>query len=240
MTTAAAPGTVATYGQVLREPRFRVLFGSRSLAIAADALRSVALSVLVFELTSSPLLAALTYGIAFLPQVIGGTLLGSLADRLRPRRLIVGAYLFEAATAVLLASGRPGVAGSLLLVAAVACITPVFAGASNRLVAEVLEGDAYVLGRSLSNMSISAAQLLGIAVGGIATAALGAPLTLLVSGVGHLLAALVVRIWLPDLPPNTKRGPEDRPSLSAYAKGDGQPAGSLVETRNAFTVHPPS
>ena len=38
-----------------------------------------------------------------------------------------------------------------------------------------------------------------------------------------------------------KEGREkSRPSLVAYAKGDGQPAGSPVETRDAFTVHPPS
>jgi hypothetical protein len=38
-----------------------------------------------------------------------------------------------------------------------------------------------------------------------------------------------------------KEGREkSRPSLLAYAKGDGQPAGSPVETRDAFTVHPPS
>jgi hypothetical protein len=37
-----------------------------------------------------------------------------------------------------------------------------------------------------------------------------------------------------------KEGRFFRPSFSAYAKGDGQPAGSPVEIRDAFTVHPPS
>src|SRR5215218_4709471 len=38
-----------------------------------------------------------------------------------------------------------------------------------------------------------------------------------------------------------RRGPgKSRPSSSAYAKGDGQPTCSPVETRGAFTVHPPS
>src|SRR5581483_7663722 len=78
----------ASYREVLANPRFRVLIGSRLLAIAADTLRTVALSVLVFATTNSPLLAALTYGIAFLPQALGGVLLGALADRVRPRELI--------------------------------------------------------------------------------------------------------------------------------------------------------
>ena len=205
MTSEARPPTRATYRQVLSEPRFRVLFGSRSLAIVADALRTVALSVLIFEVTASPLLAAITYGISFLPQVVGGTLLGSLADRVRPRRLIVAAYALECATAAVLALVRPPVAISLLLVAVVASFTPIFAGASNRLVAEVLVGDVYVLGRSLSTMAVSAAQLLGLTFGGLAVGTMGPRNALLLSAAGHLLAALLVRLRLPDLPANEAR-----------------------------------
>ena len=67
----------------------------------------------------------------------------------------------------------------LALVAAVAVGTPVFNGASSRLVADVLTGDAYVLGRSLSSMASGGAQLLGLAAGGVAIAALGAQRALL-------------------------------------------------------------
>jgi predicted MFS family arabinose efflux permease len=203
MRTGVAEPAVATYGQVLAEPRFRVLFGTRSLAIAADALRSVALSVLVFELTASPLLAALTYGISFLPQLIGGILGGALADLMRPRVLIVTAYVLEFVTGLVLGLVHLPVWVALLAVAAVAAFTPVFAGASNRLVASVLTGDAYVLGRSLSNMAISAAQLIGLTFGGLAVATLGTRQTLLLSAIGHLVAAVAVRWRLPDLPANT-------------------------------------
>lgn len=199
MTTVSAQRR-ATYREVLAEPRFRVLFGTRSLAIMADALRIVALSVLVFSATGSPLLAALTFGIGFLPQIVGGTLLGALADRIRPRPLIVAGYAAECALAVLLALVRLPVGVSLALVALVATMTPVFGGASNKLVAEVLTGDAYVLGRSLSNLSNSAAVLFGMAGGGVAVALLGARHALLLTAAGHLLAAVIVRCRLPDLP----------------------------------------
>ncbi|WP_242910327.1 MFS transporter [Actinomadura terrae] len=191
----------AGYRDALAEPRFRVLFGTRTLAIAADTLRMIALSVLVYGRTGSPLLAAVAYGIGFLPQLAGGALLGSLADRLRPRRLIAGAYALEAAAALALGLVEMPVAAALALVAVVACATPVFAGASNRLVAEVLDGDAYVLGRSLMTMASAAAQLLGLAFGGLAVAAVGARHALLVAAAAHLAAALLVRVRLPDLPP---------------------------------------
>lgn len=200
MTAIAAPAERASYRSVLAERRFRLLFLTRSLAIGADTLRILALSVLVFTLTRSPFLAAVTFGAGFVPQAIGGTLLGALADRLRPRRLISAGYGLEAATAAVLALAHLPVAASLALVAAIACLTPVFSGASNRVVAEVLTGDAYVLGRSLANIASSAAQLAGLAAGGVAVAALGARHALLVTAACHLTAAAAIRLRLPNLP----------------------------------------
>lgn len=194
MTTVERP---TTYREVFAEPVFRVLFTTRTLAIGADTLRIVALSVLVFSVTGSALLAAVTFGVGFMPQVIGGTLIGSLADRLPPRGLIVAGYLLECAVAAVLGLFDLPVAASLLLVAGIAALTPVFGGASNRVVAEVLTGDAYVVGRSLSSVASAGAQLLGLAVGGVAVAALGARHALLVSAACHLIAAALVRLGLP-------------------------------------------
>ena len=89
---------------------------------------------------------------------------------------------------------------SLALVAAIATLTPVFAGASSRLIAESLSGDAYVLGRSLANIAASAAQLLGLAAGGATVAALGARDALIITAVCHLAAAAAIQVWLPGLP----------------------------------------
>lgn len=191
--------TRATYGQVFADPVFRVLFATRSVAIGADTLRILALSVLVFAATGSPLLTAVTFGIGFLPQVVGGTLLGSLADRLPPRRLIASGYLLECAVATVLGSVHLPVAASLGLVALVAMVTPIFGGASNRLVAETLHGDAYVLGRSVASVASGAAQLVGLALGGVAVASLGPQRALLVSAACHLLVAVAVRLGLPRL-----------------------------------------
>ncbi|MEV6520574.1 MFS transporter [Longispora sp. NPDC051575] len=188
----------ATFGQVLAEPTFRIIFGTRTLAIAANTVRMVALSVLVYGLTGSPLLGAVTFGIGFLPQLLGGVLLGAFADRLRPRRLITAGYLLEAASAVLLGLGGLPVWAMLVVVALVACLSPVFGGASAKLVAVSLTGDAYVLGRSLMGMASSGAQLLGLAGAGAAVAFLGAREALLVSAGCMLVAAVVVRWRLTD------------------------------------------
>lgn len=212
MTATAPAARRVSYREVLAEPQFRLLFLTRSLAIAADTLRMVALSMLIFAVTGSPLLAAVAYGAGFLPQAIGGTLLGALADRVRPRPLITAGYGLEAATAVALATAGLPVWASLALVAVIACLTPVFGGSSSRLIAEVLSGDAYVLGRSLANIAASVSQLLGLAAGGAAVAALGARHALLVTAACHLVAAAAVRWRLPDLPAAAK--PPDEPRVS--------------------------
>ncbi|MFD4335692.1 MFS transporter [Streptomyces anulatus] len=191
----------ATYREVLAEPRFRLLFSTRAVAITADALRITTFSVLVFSSTGSALLSAVAFGIGFIPQLFGSLLLGSLADRLPPRALITGGYALTCATALLLALVRMPVAASLGVVALVSLATPVFHGASSRLVAQSLEGDAYVLGRSLNNIAGAGAQLIGLALGGAAVAALGPRRALAVSAALYLGCALAIRVRLPRLRP---------------------------------------
>ncbi|MFF3752494.1 MFS transporter [Streptomyces sp. NPDC002018] len=198
----------ATYGDVLADRRFRLLLATRTLTVAADALRIMTLSVLVFATTGSPLLSALTFGIGFLPQLAGSFLLGSLADRARPRRLVIAGHGLQCLTAAVMGVAHLPVAAILVLLAAVAGLTPVFSGVTNRLVAETLTGDAYVLGRSLSNICASAAQLTGLAAGGAAVALLGPRTTLLWSAGAYLIAAVAIRVRLPDLPAPEQAVPE--------------------------------
>lgn len=214
MTTTADPlpgNRRATYRDVLAEPRFRLLFTTRTVAITADSLRITTFSVLVFTATGSAFFSALAFGISFLPQLFGSLLFGSLADRLPPRALIACGYALECAAAGLLALVRMPIAASLGVVALVALATPLFSGASGRLVARWLTGDAYVLGRSLNNMASSGAQLFGLALGGAAVAVLGPHRALAVSAALYLCCALAVRLRLPRL----------EPGVSGGARGDG-------------------
>ncbi|WP_408993374.1 MFS transporter [Streptomyces sp. 1268] len=222
----------ATYREVLAEPRFRLLFSTRAVSITADALRITTFSVLVFSATGSALLSAVAFGIGFIPQLFGSLLLGSLADRLPPRALITGGYALTCAAALLLALVRMPVAASLGVVALVSLATPVFHGASSRLVAQSLEGDAYVLGRSLNNIVGAGAQLSGLALGGAAVAAIGPRRALAVSAVLYLGCALAIRIRLPRLQPGESGG------TPGSAGGDGgavraslQGAGLLLRGR---------
>jgi predicted MFS family arabinose efflux permease len=210
----------ATFRQVLAVPVFRALFWCRALAIGADTLRTVALSVLVFTQTESAFLGAMTFGISFLPQVIGGVVIGALPDLVRPRPLIVGGYLLEAAGAAVLALAGLPVWASLVLVAAIGCLAPVFNGTAGKLTADSLSGDAFVLGRSLFQLAVSSAQLVGLAAGGLAVAAVGAQHALLITAGCHLVAAIGSRLGLPDLPAPGRDG--DRSLLRRSRRINGE------------------
>jgi predicted MFS family arabinose efflux permease len=209
----------ARYRDVFADPLFRVVFGSRTLSIGAGTLRMFALSVLVYDTTGSAWLTAITFGIGFVPQVIGGTLLGALADRVAPRPLIVAGFLLECLVALTLGLVALPVLASLALVALVATLAPVFNGASNRLVAQTLTGDAYVLGRSLFSVSGAAAQLVGLAVGALAVAQVGAARALLITAGCQLTAAVWARLGMPALDaPHERAGSAVRRSAEVTAR----------------------
>jgi hypothetical protein len=96
----------AGYRDVFAAREFRVLFAASGLFLVGETVKMLALSVLIYAATGSPLLAALAYVAGFLPQALGGTFLLSTADRWRPRRLMVGYDLARLGLVVALAAGR--------------------------------------------------------------------------------------------------------------------------------------
>lgn len=200
----------AGYREVLSNQTFRVLFLARFAGIAAETFRTVAVSVIVFEITRSPLLAAITYGVAFLPQLIGATLLGPLADNLWPRRSIVFGYLLQALVTLVVTFAAGPVALKLAALASLALAAPIFGGASNKLIAQELVGDAYVLGRSLSSMATAFSQIVGLALSGVALTILGSTGALVLCSLLQLACAAGVRLRLRDFPSSP---PDSRSSL---------------------------
>src|SRR5271154_6569833 len=91
----------ATFRDVFAVREFRALWFSEILSVTGDRLALAALTLLVYERTKSPLLAALAYAAGYLPWVIGGLFLADLADR-RPRRSVMVAC--DAVRAVLVAA----------------------------------------------------------------------------------------------------------------------------------------
>jgi len=71
---------------VLGAAEFRAIFVANIVSMLGSVVAAVALTVLVYQQTRSPALAASVMALSFLPYLIGGALLGAAADRLPARR----------------------------------------------------------------------------------------------------------------------------------------------------------
>lgn len=219
----------ATYRSLFAAGEFRVLLAGVVLFGAGFQMEILALSVLVYARTSSPLLSAVTFGIGFLPQLLGGALLTSLADRLPARRALVIGLLVRAAPglAIGLAPALP-VWVMLVVVAAAALFAPLVTGASSGLLPDVVPGEHYVLARSVFGLAGSSTQLLGLAIGGAVLTVIPSQHLLLLSGGVLVLAALLTRAGLgdhapremsPPAGPGPSAGPTQSRTRSRWVRG---------------------
>jgi predicted MFS family arabinose efflux permease len=191
--TAAAR---TTYREVFAASECRVVFAAHLLRVLAASAEILGLSVLIYSHTGSPLLGALAFGVGMIPQALGGALLTSLADRLPPRALLVASLLVRALPGALIGLLVLPIGAMFALVAIAACLDPLAAAALGGLLPELLDGDRYVLGRSVLNMTASGAQIAGLGVGGVLLLALSARQVLLAAAVALVLAAIAVRLGL--------------------------------------------
>jgi MFS family permease len=156
----------------------------------------VALTVLVYQRTSSPLLSALTFAIGHLPWLFGGPLLATLADRFPRHRVLIST---DTARAVLLAgmaipgTPLPVLLGLLFLVSLCA---PPFESARSALMADVLEGDRYAVATSLTNITLQLAQVIGFLAAGALVAFLDPSAALLIDAATFAVSALWLSIGL--------------------------------------------
>jgi hypothetical protein len=180
------------FSDVLRVREFRTLWIADAQSAAGDQLARVALSLLVFERTSSSALTALTYALTYLPALIGGALLSGLADR-HPRRTVM--IVCDVLRAGLVAGmALPGLSLwvlSLLLILAVLIGSP-FAAAENALIPDILEGDRFVVSSGLRTITNQTAQLAGFAIGGFAVAAIGSRAALAIDAATFAVSAALI------------------------------------------------
>ncbi|MEV4582129.1 MFS transporter [Nonomuraea jabiensis] len=187
----------ATFGEVFAVKEFRVLFGSFALLVGGDSIKMLALSVLVYARTGSAGLSAAAYMAGWLPFIVGGLFLLSLADRLPPRALMVTGEVVRAVTCLLLAYAGLPVWAMLALVLVTGLFTPVFFAARAAMLPDVLPGDAFVLGRSVLNVASASAQIAGLAAGGAFLAVAGPSGALATTAGLAAVAAVVLRAGLP-------------------------------------------
>lgn len=215
-----APGTAPAqdharpgYAAVFAVREFRFVFAAHLFSLLGVVVSELALTVLVYDLTRSPLLSSLTFALGFLPYLLGGTLLAGIADRHPPRRVLVVCDLVCAGCVALMVAPATPVAALLVLRCAVAAVAPVFNGTRIATLTDVLgEGELFVLGRSLLRIVSQGALLAGFGVGGLLLTALTPRGAIAVTAATFLASALLLRFGTARRP---ARAPERREGIGA-------------------------
>src|SRR5687768_8286468 len=189
---AGAPDRTATFREVFAVREFRPLFGTFLLSTAGDELARVALTVLVYQRTASPLLTALTFAIGHLPWLLGGPLLSAFADRLPRHRVLITTDVLRALLLVVMAIPGMPLPALLGLLFVVSLCSPPFESARSALMADVLEGDRYAVATSLTNITLQLAQVVGFLAAGAIVAVLNPSAALLIDAATFAVSA----VWL--------------------------------------------
>ncbi len=186
------PARAATFREVFADREFRAIWLAELASIAGDQFARVALTVVVFERTHSPLLTALTYAVSYLPWVVGSLFLSDLADSLPRRDVMIAADL--ARLLLVAAMALPGMPlwAMVVLLFAVTTLNAPFQGARSALRATILPGDRYALGLAVFQVTREIGVVGGFVAGGYIVSMLHARTALLIDAGTFAASALLL------------------------------------------------
>ena len=188
-----SPGR-AGFGAVLASGEYSALWIGQAQSIVGDQIARVALAVLVYDRTRSPLLAAVTYAGGFLPWLIGGLVLTALADRWPRRTVLVSCDVARGAmVAVMTVPGMP-LPVMIVLLYLVSLLDGPFIAARSAICRDILDDDRFRLGVAMGTMTTQAAVVAGFAAGGIIVSVTGPRPALIINAVSFAVSALLIRL----------------------------------------------
>lgn len=176
---------------------YKKLWGAFFLSSIGDWLYKLAIPLLLYEKTGSPLVMAITYGITFLPFVLVTPFGGVLADRLSRKKILVmgdlSSFLLTALLGVLVYFNIQHLWVLYILVFLIASVNslyhPVFQSIIPQLVdeAQLAKANAHIA--SAENTIL----LIGPACSGLIIALLGPTLAIFVNAGSFLLSAVFIK-----------------------------------------------
>lgn len=194
------PDGPATFREVFAQPEFRALYAAITFSWVGDYLARAAVTVLVFRETQSVALSAAAFAVSFLPWLIGGPLLTTLAERHSYRTVMVVCDLTRMVLITLVAIPNLPVPVILVLLFGVTLANPPSQAARSALIPLLLTGDRLVVGLSVSSSTSQAAQIVGYVLGA-SIAALNPTAALLINTATFAISAVLVRFGIRQRPP---------------------------------------
>jgi hypothetical protein len=212
--TDRAPG----FRDVFAHREFRALWLSYVLSAAGDRLALVALTLLVYDRSRSPLLAAVTFAAGFVPYLAGGLLLSGLADRFPRRTVMIASDLARCTlVAAMLWPGAP-LAVMIALMYAVTLLQPPFDAARSAVVRDMAGAGLYPLAAAALQSTTRVVAVAGAAAGGLVTAILGARPALAADAATFIASAVIIQAGIRARPAAAAAGPGPLAQLAGGAR----------------------
>jgi predicted MFS family arabinose efflux permease len=188
-----SPARRATFHDVFAIGEFRALWASYVLSAAGDRLALVALTLLVYERTRSPLLAAVAFASGYVPYVIGALFLSGIADRLPRRAVMIACDLARAALVTAMLAPRISPAALIVLIYLTTTLQPPFDAARSATLRDVVQGERYALAAAALQSTFRVVIVAGAAIGGLIVALVGARPALAADAVTFVVSALIIK-----------------------------------------------
>ena len=175
---------------------FRRFFWAQLVAQTGMWMQTVAQAWLVLQLTPSPFKLGLIGSLQFAPILLFSIASGALADRVRKRRLLIGAQAALGGQALglaaLVASGRVEYWHVAVLAFGYGLVNVLDQPARQSLVAEMVGRADVASAVALNSASFNAARIVGPALGGLLIASFGVVPAFVVNGLGCAVAVIML------------------------------------------------
>jgi MFS family permease len=162
---AETGGHTVSFRDVFAVGEFRSLYLASALSWLGDYLARAAITVLVYQQTHSVLLSAAAFAVSYLPWILGGPLLATLAERYPYRRVMIFSDLARMVLISLVAIPGLSVTAMLILLFLAMLANPPTQAARSALMPLILSRDKLVVGLAVSTSTSQAAQVVGYLAG---------------------------------------------------------------------------
>ena len=190
----------ATFRDVFAVREFRALWFSEVLSVVGDRLALVAITLLVFYRTGSPLLTAVAYAAGYIPWVIGALFLADLADRRRRRSVMVFCDVVRAVLVAAMVIPALPIGILVALLFATTMFAPPFESARAAITPDILPSESYPLATAVIQTTFLAGQVLGAVGGGLAVATIGVRPALVIDAATFVLSGLLIGLGIRSRP----------------------------------------
>jgi MFS family permease len=206
---SSSPAPSPSYRSVFAVAEFRALWLSYVLSAGGDRLALVAMTLLVYARSKSPLLAAITFASGFVPYLFGGFFFSGLADRLPRRTVMVVCDVARALLVGLMLAPRLSLGALIVLLYLVTLIQPPFDAARSAVVRDIMDDGRYPLAAAVLQSTTRVVIVGGAAAGGLVVALFGARPALAADALTFVASALLILL-----------GTRARPAAAAVSGGE--------------------